>query len=80
MNAPFIMNEDRMHSVDVDNYTFHFNSDMSGDVIVHYTSDKGKETFEIPGSVILRFLAEFLRRERITQVENMSDDEILYGQ
>ena len=49
---------------------FHYNSDMSGDVIVIDRNDT-KKKFEIPAFDILEFAAEFVRNQHIAKFEQM---------
>ena len=52
---------------------FNFNSDMSGDVrIIH----KGNE-LSVPGAHLIEFIANYVRRERVAAIEDMSDRQVL---
>lgn len=55
---------------------FHYNTHLSGKVIVIYD---GKE-MEIPGEDILSFVAyAYVMRKRISKIEQMEVDELLLG-
>ena len=49
---------------------FNYNSDMSGDVIIISGNDVSKK-FNIPAFDILEFVAEIIRRRRISKLEDM---------
>lgn len=57
------------------NTRFHFNSDMSGDVIVQ--NNYGE--FRVSGFAIMDLAAHIVRRVKISAIEDASDEEILYG-
>ena len=62
-----------MHTHKHKDTSFVYNSDLSGNVrIVH----DGKE-LDVPGEALIAFVAEHARRQRISQIENASDFEIL---
>lgn len=52
---------------------FTFNSDLSGDVGIR----KGKNRISIPGSVLIDFVAEYVRNEKISALEQASTSELL---
>lgn len=60
---------------------FHNNSDLSGDVIATvrpYDSRDGTQiTVRIPGEDIKSLVAQYVRLEKITRLEDMDDDEVL---
>lgn len=65
-----------MHTFSHDNTTFHYNSDLSGDVhIIHEGS--GREDAYIPGEALLAFVAHHVRNQRISALEDASDAEVL---
>ena len=65
-----------MHTFTHGNTTFHYNSDLSGDVhIIHKRS--GREDAYIPGEALLAFIAEYVRRQRISTLEEAGDAEVL---
>lgn len=49
------------------------NSDLSGFVTIHHA---GME-MEVPGWAILHFVADFVRRQKQSKLDDMSPDEIL---
>jgi hypothetical protein len=52
----------------------HHNSDMSGDAII---SSDDAEQIKVPVSDILAFVADHIRTEKISQLEQMTDKDIL---
>ena len=64
-----------MHSKIISNFTFFHNGDYSGDVeIINRTTE---ERFSIPFERLKTFVAEWVRTEKISKLEQMEDDEIL---
>lgn len=69
-----------MHSLDGSfGTTFHFNSDLSGDVRIIPHNWRGKETPEthIPGRDILDLVAHYVTNERISKLKQADTAEIL---
>jgi hypothetical protein len=65
-----------MHSLRTKNGTlFHFNSDLSGEVIVR-NSPAGDE-LHVNGEDLVEFVVDFVRRKRIAALEEMSDEIVL---
>lgn len=62
-----------MHSSQYGRTTFHYNSALSGEVIIM----RGSERIEIPGEHILSFVADHVAREKISQLEVKTPSEIL---
>lgn len=56
---------------------FHYNSDMSGNVLITNVYNEKYQFVEISGSDILEFVAEFIRSKKISQLEQMNTKEIL---
>jgi len=57
-----------MHSFDAGNgYTFHFNSDYSGDIIITHSD---KEEYEIDGDALMAFAQYTLTDKLIEYLEN----------
>lgn len=54
---------------------FHFNSDRSGDVVA--TSPHSDVETRIPCDDVLAFVAELVRRDRASSIEDMEDAELL---
>ena len=54
---------------------FNYNSDLSGDVIIQHGSKK----IALPAAHLLEFVAEFVRREKISRMEVASDMQVLMG-
>ena len=52
---------------------FHYNSDLSGDVIII----SGGEEITIAGSDILGLIAEFIREQEIEKIEQMTVNELI---
>lgn len=65
-----------MHTHKTPQATFLFNSDLSGDVIIRREDGEDGEA-AVPGVALLSFVAQYIRRERISAMEEMSDREIL---
>ena len=70
--------------------TIHYNSDLSGEVIITRKSGHGKDfrgnplpeiTFDddirVDGRDLITFVADYVRLQRITELEQMSDEAIL---
>lgn len=64
-----------MHTVERGEWRAHYNSDMSGDVIF---AGPGGEV-NVPGDVVLAVAAAFVAAERIAEIGQMGDREILTG-
>lgn len=54
--------------------TFHCSSDLSGKVII--TDSFGSEV-KVDGESLLYFFAQYVRRERIKRLENLSNDDVI---
>ena len=52
----------------------HFNSDMSGECIIH---NENGNNIKISCEDIIDFVAEYVRMEKISRLEQMSSEEIL---
>lgn len=64
-----------MHTFEGRSCRIHFNSDMSGNIhIVEKDSDK---EIKVGGQDILDFVANYIRSERISKLEQMETKEIL---
>lgn len=63
-----------MHTFETPNTTFHFNSDMSGEV--ELVRPDGRR-LKVPGCDLLSFVAEIVRRDRVSQLEVLSDAAVL---
>ena len=71
-----------MHSHDTKNATFLYNGDFSGDVIIIQESDvirkpDGLVETHVRAKDLLSLVAQYVRLEKITALENASDEEIL---
>lgn len=64
-----------MHTIRTGVVTFHYNSDLSGEVEVVDNRDGTK--IEVPGEDLLHFAAEIVRRNRIQAIELQSDNDTL---
>ena len=53
---------------------FHYNSDFSGDIIIDFS---GKENIEVDGYDVLELVAEFIRNEKISLINQMETNDIL---
>ena len=73
-----------MHTTQLgDNIVAHHNGDFSGDVIFSgqfsVEDDIGGATVTIPFSCIETLVAEHIRSERISELEQMTTPDLLYG-
>lgn len=66
-----------MHTFDGKSCRIHFNSDMSGDIHI-WDKDSDKE-IKVDGQDILDFVANHVRNEKISKLEQMGTREILGG-
>ena len=67
-----------MHSCEIGNTRFQYNSDLSGDVIViTNVGSVGETSTRVPGKDLLGFLAEHIRLARIIHLEEASQEELL---
>lgn len=57
--------------------TFHYHSDLRGNVHMVYQGSGGREDASIPGAALLAFVASYVRSRRINEMEHGSDAEIL---
>lgn len=65
-----------MHTIEMQGYVIHFNSDYSGDISFNFS---GTCIAELPGYLILALAAEYIRNKRISQIENMATEDLLLG-
>ena len=63
-----------MHITGIGNVTFYHNGDFSGDVEIVTKSDG---LVRVPYEVLKAFIAESIRTQKITQIEQASDDDLL---
>ena len=64
-----------MHSFHGKSCTIHYNSDMSGDI--HIIQEHTENEVKVDGEDILKFVAEFIRSEKIGKLEQTDWKEIL---
>ncbi len=62
-----------MKSFHAQGATIHYNSDLSGDVIIQ----RGALRVDVPGRMLLDLVAQYIVDERIAQLEQASTEEIL---
>ncbi len=56
---------------------FIYNSDLSGDVSIRTGNPEGEVTeLEIPGAALVQFVADYVRRQRISEVEQTTDSSV----
>ena len=56
-------------------FIINYNSDMSGNIeIINLETD---ESVSIPGIFILDFVAEYIRNEKISKLQNMNNNDLL---
>lgn len=65
-----------MHSLVTGFHTFHYNSDLSGKVTIVRTHN-GDERIEVNGSELIAFVAELVRRKKISNIESQDIDSLL---
>lgn len=65
-----------MHSMEINGWTVHFNGDFSGDIELHAPGFPTGVT-KVPFEVLAEVVAEKVRRDRISELENASAEEIL---
>lgn len=61
-----------MHSSKINETQFHYNSDMSGEVIIIVNDQEIK----VEGNDIIEFVLDRLRDEKIGQLEQMETDDL----
>ncbi len=54
---------------------FHYDSDLSGDVIIMCDDDKVE--IKIPGRALIEFVASYVARQKISRLEQMEPEELL---
>jgi len=65
-----------MHSFDGHGCTFHYNSDFSGEIVIHNIKDD-KEIF-VDGEDLLKFVAYcYIQGKRIEEIEQMTYKDLL---
>lgn len=67
--------EIRMHTFTFGETFFQYNSDLSGDVQI--AKRNGHETLDVPGEALIAFIAYYVRNQRIREIEDMDDAEVL---
>jgi len=65
-----------MHTFEGKKTRIFYSSDLSGDVIVVVSKETTLE-MEVPGQDLLDFVAEHVRQQRITQLEDMTTEALL---
>lgn len=68
-----------MHTFQSCQVRIHYNSDLSGNVKISTVDHVvGAQVYvEIPGQVLVEFVAEYVRRAKISALESASDEELL---
>lgn len=67
-----------MHSLMGDDYTtFHFNGGFDGDIIIVKRGTNDDQRMTLPMSTLDTLFAERIRRKKISQIEEMSDADII---
>ena len=71
-----------MHTTQVGDITFHHNGDYSGDVIIDAKEHNGRKgrMVDVPFAALLQLVAEKLRMEMISAIEQMEPFELLRTQ
>jgi hypothetical protein len=68
--------ENRMYTTKVNKTIFHHNGDFSGDIHIYFENNSGAEIL-IPFDDIKGLVAEYIRREKISKLEDAEDNELL---
>lgn len=63
-----------MHTYIHGDEVFNYNSDLSGDVIISYKDHQGG--CRVSGTALLAFVAEYVRRQRISALEDAGDNDM----
>lgn len=70
-----------MHTLETQFTRFHYNSDLSGDVLIQRLSPIGEKfeqvEFSVNGQCLLDLVAEYIRSQRIAKIEEMEIEELL---
>lgn len=64
-----------MHSLEIGEYTVHYNSDFSGDI--YLTNTRNKVNCVVPFEVFEAIIAQKLRMGMVSKIEQMTDGEFL---
>ncbi len=64
-----------MHTFKLGKDIINYNSDYSGNVIIH----NGKESIEVSADILFAFTADMIRNKKIGELENTTVEEILFG-
>jgi hypothetical protein len=63
-----------MHTFDGGFTIFHYNSDLSGDVVL--TDSDGEKSFTVPACELLALFAEWMKRQAETALDNRLISEV----
>jgi hypothetical protein len=63
------------HSIKINGTVFFYNSDFSGDIDINHNG----ASVTIPFETLKDFVAEYVRDELISRLENESSDNLLFG-
>ena len=58
-------------------FTFYYNFDLSGNVVIVKGYGDSSQRIEIPGKALLDFVANWVRNQRIAVLEEQGTDEVL---
>ena len=64
-----------MHTLELPNTIFHYNSDLSGDVYIVVKSSA--TTLNVSGADLIVFVAEYVRNHKVAELEDAPIDKIL---
>ena len=64
-----------MHTFTHGDEVFNHNSDLSGDVIMSHRGSRQGE-YRVGGSALLAFVAQYVRRQRISALEEAGDNDM----
>lgn len=69
-----------MHTTHINNTIFQHNGGYDGDVHIKRQNDHGSILLIVPFDDLKAFVANYIRGEKISHLENCTDDEILFQQ
>lgn len=61
-----------MHEQTTGLYSFRYNSGLDGNVQIRRSGEEQSEVFEVSGVELLRFVAEWIRKKKISELEDAS--------
>lgn len=68
----------QVHTLITGFHKFHYNSDLSGQVLIARTSGDQEEAYRVNGRELVAFVAEWVRRKKIEEIESQ-DAAAIFG-